>query len=296
MVEELRVGVVMILLLAYLCSAYVYAAQHARDSWRDLAPALRCSPAEREGFAASAGRYPRQSLRLAGLTGLAAGLLLQALVDQNLSEAFVLSALPQETLLLRCVTIGVAWWGGRFVFAARAESLRLSRAGRELLEIDLLDASATAPLVRHGLRSALLAVGLLTLVSLLLYDREAAPGFATALVVLLSLTLLLAASLLLLPLRGARDAIARAKRDELAWCNAEIRRLRDAVTQSERAGGGSERGGLADLIAYKRHVAEVREWPIDNPTLRRFALTLVLPLGGWLGGALVERVVDRLLD
>jgi hypothetical protein len=36
--------------------------------------------------------------------------------------------------------------------------------------------------------------------------------------------------------------------------------------------------------------------PFDTPTLVRFALFLLIPLGSWLGGAVVERVVDLVLD
>jgi hypothetical protein len=37
-------------------------------------------------------------------------------------------------------------------------------------------------------------------------------------------------------------------------------------------------------------------WRFDTPTLVRFALFLLIPLGSWLGGAVVERVVDLVLD
>jgi predicted MFS family arabinose efflux permease len=40
----------------------------------------------------------------------------------------------------------------------------------------------------------------------------------------------------------------------------------------------------------------VREWPVDASTLTRFALYLAIPVGSWLGGALVERLVNALLD
>jgi hypothetical protein len=36
-------------------------------------------------------------------------------------------------------------------------------------------------------------------------------------------------------------------------------------------------------------------WPFDAPIRLRFTLFLLLPLGSWLGGALVERAVDTLL-
>ena len=56
--------------------------------------------------------------------------------------------------------------------------------------------------------------------------------------------------------------------------------------------------GLAEVIgslAYEARIEAVREWPFDVPTLVRFAAFLLLPLGSWLGGALVERVVSGIL-
>ena len=42
-------------------------------------------------------------------------------------------------------------------------------------------------------------------------------------------------------------------------------------------------------------VGAVPEWPLDAPTLRRFVLYLAIPFGSWLGGAVVERIVDLVL-
>ena len=78
-----------------------------------------------------------------------------------------------------------------------------------------------------------------------------------------------------------------AKRAELDRCTEEVRALRDG-----RPGAGRS---LADLLAWRAYVASVPEWPFDAPTRLRFALYLVIPLGSWLGGALVEKLVDRLL-
>ncbi len=98
--------------------------------------------------------------------------------------------------------------------------------------------------------------------------------------------LLLATAGLLIPVRGVHDAIAREKTHELVRVNDQIRRA--------RAGSGAL-PSLADWIAYRSLTMSVREWPVDAPTLRRFALYLAIPLGSWLGGALVERMVDALL-
>jgi len=62
------------------------------------------------------------------------------------------------------------------------------------------------------------------------------------------------------------------------------------------ASGSLSQPDLSDWIAYRGLIESVREWPVDAPTLRRFALYLAIPLGSWFGGALVERMVDTLLD
>ncbi|MCZ6783588.1 MAG: hypothetical protein O7G30_09800, partial [Proteobacteria bacterium] len=54
-------------------------------------------------------------------------------------------------------------------------------------------------------------------------------------------------------------------------------------------------GHLSDLLAYRAYVESLREWPFDTSTLVRFALYTLIPVGSWLGGALVERVVDAAL-
>ena len=90
------------------------------------------------------------------------------------------------------------------------------------------------------------------------------------------------------PLFVADDA----KRAELAACDERIRERREAI-----AGGGApgEGAGLDELVAWRDLVRSVREWPFDASTFTRFLLYLAIPLGSWLGGAMVERLVDSAL-
>jgi hypothetical protein len=182
--------------------------------------------------------------------------------------------------------VWIGWSTGRFAYATWVESKRFSQIGRERLEIDLLDLAPVAPLIRYGLRQALVTIGAFSVAALLFYDSEAAPNLVWFLLVASLATLLLAAISLLMPVRGVHDAIAREKARELARVNDEIR--------AARSGSGAL-PSLADWIAYRGLIESVRDWPIDAPTLRRFALYLAIPLGSWLGGALVERTVDALL-
>jgi len=52
---------------------------------------------------------------------------------------------------------------------------------------------------------------------------------------------------------------------------------------------------LAEVVAYQHLIEGVREWPFDASTVLRFAFYLLIPLGSWLGGAMVERMVDSWL-
>jgi hypothetical protein len=61
-----------------------------------------------------------------------------------------------------------------------------------------------------------------------------------------------------------------------------------------KSGAGGHHS-IAEIIAYRSMIENIRNWPFDNPTIIRFALYLFIPLGSWLGGALVERGLDLLL-
>ena len=49
---------------------------------------------------------------------------------------------------------------------------------------------------------------------------------------------------------------------------------------------------IAEMVAYKTMIENIRNWPFDNPSLTRFALYLLIPIGSMIGGALVERGLD----
>jgi hypothetical protein len=208
-------------------------------------------------------------------------------IDRELA-AWVVWEKTAEPIAQRALLFPTGWFGARFLYAVTVESRRLSRAGA-LVRVDLLDLRAFAPLTRQGMRYALLVLGLLSILVLYGYDydkRGLMGVVATAGVIALGA----AVTALLVPLRGAHEAIRAAKRAELDWCEAELRAARDAL-----ATGGTAARSLADLVAWRSLVSGVAEWPLDAPTVQRFFLYLAIPLGSWLGGALVDRVVDVVL-
>jgi hypothetical protein len=282
--EDIRIGVVLALLVAYLPAAWTSATRRARRTLAELEPVLAGPHA---GLAVqTAGRYRKGALRLAGLSGLAIGGGVQIFTDWG-EESIQILGLPFETYWHRLMLGTIAWFAGRAVYGTIVESWRFSRMGRELVTVDLLDPSPVAALPRWGLHSALLVIGALSLCALLFYDFEAAPQLLFTLAATVLGTLALAGVGLLLPVRGLRDNLRGAKRRELAWCHDQIQRTREGGAKTSEL-------SLADLISYRALIESVREWPLDVRTLSRFALYLVIPPASWLGGALVERLVDSL--
>lgn len=282
---DFRIALVMIAVAAYLPGSLAHLSRGARATIDALAPALRLPPAGRDALRREAGHFPAHTLRWAGWIGVAA-MLMVPLATNGTIATWDLRTLWPEAIVHRLLLPAIGWFGGRFVLAMLTESRRLSRIGRSAVHVDLTDLRPLAPITSQGLRQALSAAVLFGLLALLLADTSAAPHLPAVLAVGLVASALLSATALLLPLRGARDAIAAAKQAELDVARAELR--------AARAGAPGGRS-LADVLAWRSFVEAVPEWPFDAPTRLRFALYLAIPLGSWLGGALVERLVDALL-
>jgi hypothetical protein len=187
----------------------------------------------------------------------------------------------------------VVGWGAVYVI----DSARLySRIGERHVEVDLLDLNALSPLTRHGLRIVLVVVTSTAAATILIIVGFISPLRPMVLLTAVCLwSAVVAAAAFLLPVRGLRRQIRGRKAEELARVQEKIRRDRELAeglgTESAEAGAR-----LPGLIAYMNQIESVREWPFDAPTLTRFFLYVAIPLGSWVGGALVERLLGAALD
>ncbi len=96
--------------------------------------------------------------------------------------------------------------------------------------------------------------------------------------------------------RTLHHRLRQAKRDEMTRTNAALRGDADALV--DLALGVRREGGTltaTDLLAYRRFVEESREWVLDTSAWVRMVLYLAIPLGSWLGGAIVERALEASL-
>lgn len=183
-----------------------------------------------------------------------------------------------------------AWCLGRSVVATLGVSRQFSAVAAALPEVDLLDRRWLQPFTNQALFMALLWLLVPALWAVNLVDDP----FLLVVPVITLVCAAVGSAALLLPTRGVRRRLTEAKEKELALVHAALRGDEAALAGSLLA-GRAERPGVADLVAWARYVADLSTSPFTQASRLRFGLYLALPLGSWLGGALVDWGVERLL-
>jgi hypothetical protein len=252
---------------------------------RELRPHLR----EGVSYAAEVDAVLRIPPRRLSLCGVAAALLFGVLptIDPGFWDGTPPPLLHPFMLFIVARMAITGWLGGRAVASEVTSVAALARIAATRTRVDLLDLRPFEVFARTGMRSALAWVLISSLVSLFWLG----PGAGTANAFILGTILLGVGFGLYTCIHGAHVAIAAAKREALGAVEARIARAGAALMQGRSGDAGDAR--LADLIAWHGFLERVREWPIGTPALARGALVAALGLGSWLGGALVDRVVDR---
>jgi len=282
--DNMRVSATHVVITAYLLTAYVHAQRTTEQSIDALRPCLDPGRAQ-DRLAPTRGE--RATLELSTLVGILVFLVVTTRVSPG--EVYLTPARWDPEVAWHRVfglTMGILTL--RLSTLIVLESGRLSALASAIARLDLLDRAATSPFARQGLSYALLVIGVVSAYALFLVDLRYLPLVGIVFVG----TLGVAATALLLPLRGIRQRIIEAKREELAWCREQMRGRRARLAGN----AGAEGAPLDELVAWEARIEAVREWPLDASTFQRFALYLLLPLGSWAGGALVERAIDALLD
>jgi hypothetical protein len=262
--REARLGILVALLAGYLPTARRYVVLGAKKNLEDLLPLL--APSSRGSDAAQRrfGLLDARAARKAGLLGILIAPITALLIDRDPSLFLQREYFGAEQGFAWIVGAWVGWSLGVFVYATQGYARRFSDLAGEIERIDL------------------------SLVSLNAVDLI---WFSTIAVI----ALVGGTAALILPVRGIHVRLRQAKRAELGRVHAAIRGDPGALSGSLIREHGADLG-LSDLLAYRNFLESVREWPFDAPTMLRFALYLAIPLGSWLGGAFVERLLGAALD
>ena len=235
-------------------------------------------------------RYPVEVVtrsRYAGCVGMLAGLVIHVEMNRRMFG----DAAPWYPEMIWSLVV-LPLWGW---LLARSAFFTVNGMGRAMQNpgtfpgIDLLDLRPHYVEGRIGLRLSLVWIVGISIGSLFLLHPQVPLSMVVSMMIA---GFAIAVAVLVLPVRGVQQRIHRAKLAALASLDGELRRARDAALSGEERAGGP----LADLLAYRSYIESVREWPFDNSTFARFGLYLLIPVGSWIGGAFVERLVSALLD
>ncbi len=194
----------------------------------------------------------------------------------------------------------IAYLTQNIVFAALlarllAAEIHMTRSYARLgerVEVDLLDLSKVLVFARKGLRSVVVWVLISSAFSMFWVLDSA----GQVNIVLSAVVLVLVPVALVAPTLGIHRSIRVAKTNELALLAEAIRSERASALTPRRADAPPEDARLGNLIQYQAFIKAIREWPFDLSIVSRALLLIVLGTGSWLGGAVVERLLNALLD
>ena len=283
--RDVRIVIVHCLLTGYVAGAFLQTIRSGQRTVLALQNVLDCTREECEGLAATV-RLSGRGLLLTGLAGFVVALLLPYITPPVPQSPWHPSSWNAEVAWHRvlgpAMLVIVIWHG----YAVMTVSKRMSNIARRLSNIDLLDLSPLEPFTRLGLSNSLLAIGGLSIFSLMLIET----GFVLTMLIFGVPIISLAVVALLYPVHGVHDRIRQKKEAELHTVNAAISAKRGAFLNDNL---GQQRGEMADLIAYRNLIENVPEWPFTTSNFARFVLYLLIPFLSWGLGTVAEELVGR---
>ena len=167
---------------------------------------------------------------------------------------------------------------------ALVDNARLFQSLARHLKLNLLDTRPVLPFGRMAVNSTLVVIGAQALFPLMWIGGtiswwSTVPGLVTTTGALVYL--------FVAPLWPVHRQLRQLKAAELARAQEE---LNERLATGEDNWAAKE--DLAGLLAYRREINEIGEWPIDLSVIGRLlAYAVIVPLT-WIGAALIEIVVD----
>lgn len=284
-----RIALTVIAVTSFLIGGRAYARQALVRDIEELAPALQGSGQERAALVGEAKSAAHGAGSWIGsLVAIPIGLLVVTSDDPSVPYLLSDDAWSHDLVwALGCNVLLFAIMGRIAVAAFRTNEL-FARMEGQLASLDLLRPRELAPFARRGLRTAFLWIGGTSIASIIFVDQ----GFSWLTGLVLLGTLGLGTFTFLQPMLGLHRRLRATKEAELERVRAAIERARSGLLDG--TGATAEALRMPGLLAYEQRVAAAPEWPLDAPQLMRFGLVVAIGLGSWVGGAVIDRVLDAL--
>lgn len=271
-----------IVILSYLSGFSIYGARRTLEAAEELRPYFVTS--EAEDLVARLNRVRPHRFWIATGVGVLLGF---ANVDPHVvtESVGVLSTWPMDlSLVLGSMVVWI--FATQVVYVGLENGLTLSRLGRRCVQVDLFQTQRMRPFARVGVRSTLMVMGALAMTPLQALDAQfRAVNYSFA----FALGLPVALVLMVLPMWGIHQRLREAKATALASVDASI------------AGAGRDHATdalvhLNALLERRNYLHSLHTWPLDLGGVARLGFYLVIPPLAWVGAALVEMLVQALVD
>ncbi|MGH7948453.1 MAG: hypothetical protein ACREQF_04445, partial [Candidatus Binataceae bacterium] len=280
-----NVAVFFAVILAYIVPTYHYIVARCTDALTDLERRVDVSPEERGALRRSiAERSTVSQLSIVGV-GLTAGVLHNVALTypEGLVRSFFAS--PAEAAVI-CGTL-LVWIVMTTVVTGLFQIATVFARLATRVRVDLLQPRALTPFARVAVILTLGIVGAQAAFPLLWLDNTlsltaSAPGFIGTAIPMVFL--------FLMPLLPIHRRIAAAKAAEIARLDVEVAALTCSHGESDGR-GFDDVVPLAALLAYRREIDAVHEWPFNMGVASRLAIYLVIPPLTWIATALIQHFV-----
>lgn len=186
-----------------------------------------------------------------------------------------------------CVPFG--WVGGRLIFSVITDAIIVSRVARSIEVENLEKMEPIDAATRHGLRSALISLMFLGIISVHFVD----PGLDLPAIAFLVVLFLIGVMISTLPTFGVLQSYYD-KRDD------ELRLIRDEIEVEEQQllskDPGYEPGRIGDLVSMEQRLDGWKVRVFRFSTIARLGLYTALGFVSWLGAAAVSVFVEKLFE
>ncbi len=174
------------------------------------------------------------------------------------------------------------WTVGGWVLAWRLYAGRGLRRLGSVTRVDLYDLETLRPFARVAMLDVLVVMGTMALMPLQSLDAEFRwSNYEAGLLV----TVPAAVVFFVLPLWGVHRRMVETRAERLAELQAQINGCaRDDIAR------------LDTLVAHRDRIRGIRTWPLDMSVVFRALFYLVIPPLAWVGAALVENLVERIIS
>jgi len=278
-------------LCAYLYASEIYLARGSLTDIRDLAQHLSADTHETK--AAQKINELSRFAHLASWVGAGVGLV-YAFFFTGSGALFFQEGKVEAFLPIGLLTFPLMFSrAGRSIVIGNPTLTLFRQIDAPRFQVDVFDREAYRPFVRMGMRAALRWLFLFAILVGFLLDENnnnTIFGSLPMIYIMVGISALIATYEFVLPLVTARNFIVRDKTDELTWVISEIKERRQNLKAARDI--ETPRARLADLLAYKREIDHMHDWPVESPDIGRFVIYLLIPFLSWFGAAGAEVLVE----